>query len=44
LALAEFGASQWTESDASLHASKNPANDSRDEAAVAVRGGKHAGS
>ncbi|MGB8480801.1 MAG: argininosuccinate lyase [Acidobacteriaceae bacterium] len=44
LALAEFGASQWTESDATLHASNEPADDLGGATAVALRGGKHAGS
>ena len=43
LALAECGASQWTEPEASSHAS-NPAADVSGEPAFASRGGKHAGS
>jgi argininosuccinate lyase len=44
LALTEFNASQWPESEILSSASNNPADKSGDEAAVASRGGKHAGS
>jgi argininosuccinate lyase len=41
LALAEFGASQWTDSEVPSHAS-NPTDEIGGESAVASRGGKHA--
>ena len=44
LALAELGASQWTKSEISSRASNDSADDSGNEATVASRGGKHAGS
>jgi argininosuccinate lyase len=44
LTLAEFGASQWMESVVPARASNHSMDDSGDEAAVALRGGKHAGS
>ena len=44
LALAEFSASQWTESKAPSLASNSSVDDLENETAVASRGGKHAGS
>ena len=44
LALAEFAASQWTESETPSPASNPSVEDFGNETAVASRGGKHAGS
>ena len=44
LTIAEFGASQWTESEAPSLASNSSVEDFGNESAVASRGGKHAGS
>ena len=44
LALAELGASQWTESETPSRASNPSVEDLNHETAIASRGGKHAGS
>lgn len=44
LAVAEFNASRWAESETLFSASNDPGDKSGDEAAIASRGGKHAGS